>query len=518
MRNTRSDGARTVALLILVGVTLLYAAVARGVFLFGDDTLMFQVTESMVERRSFAVTSPTFDAVAADPTLDAAGFTASAMPGEDGRGYAKYGIGQSLVAIPAFVFATYPLPHLLALKIVVDQFGNQLTGTVIYGTSLINALLGGATVALLFLLAIELGYRQRTALALAGLLAVGTLLMHYAGTFLSEPLTALCLTAVVYGLQRAQRVAGTDRAIRWLLLSGFAAGLALATKLAIGVALVAPGLWLLWFALRWERSVGRATVRMCLAWGGPIALWLVGVGAYNAVRFGSPFDSGYGAEASAYTTPLLTGLEGLLLSPGRGLFWYNPPLLLALVGVVWFGRKHPALSLTILGMLAGTLLLYGQYYVWWGGGVWGPRFLVPLLPLLLLPAAELIERAWDRQVWRVALGAVAALGLFVSLLPLLVPFDRYVVEYAASADQLHAALWQVADSPIVVAVRDVLHFRVTLDIAAVRYADVRLTILTLVMGLAGLLVLLLAVRRVNRAESAAQRSRPAMPDMPEALR
>ena len=518
MRNTRSNGVVPVALMMLVGVTLLYAAISRGVFLFGDDTIMFQVTESMVERRSFAVTSPTFDAVATNPTLDAAGFTASAIPGDDGRGYAKYGIGQSLVAIPAFLFATYPLPHVLVLKIMVDPYGNQLTGTVIYGTSLINPLIGGATVALLFLLVVELGYRQRTALVLAGMLAVGTLLMHYAGTFLSEPLTALALTTVVYGLLRANRVAGTDRAIRWLLLSGFAAGLALATKLAIGVALVAPGLWLLWIALRWERSIGRAAMRMCLAWSGPIALWLIVVGVYNAVRFGSPFDSGYGAEASAYTTPLLTGLQGLLLSPGRGMFWYNPPLLLALVGAVWFGRRYPALALTILGMLVGVLLLYGRYYVWWGGGVWGPRFLVPLLPLLLLPAAEIVERAWYWRIWQVTVGVIAAAGLLISLLPLLVPFDRYVGEYAASADRLHAELWHVGDSPIVVAMRDLLHGRVTLDVAAVRYADVRLTILSVMMGMVGLAVLVLAVRRVSRDESAARPPLRAMPDTPAASR
>src|SRR5690349_5899998 len=48
---------RTAALLFL-GFSLLYVAISRGVFLYGDDILMFQVTEGLVERGDPAVTSP----------------------------------------------------------------------------------------------------------------------------------------------------------------------------------------------------------------------------------------------------------------------------------------------------------------------------------------------------------------------------------------------------------------------------------------------------------------------------
>ena len=61
------------------------------------------------------------------------------------------------------------------------------------------------------------------------------------------------------------------------------------------------------------------------AWLAPalgLALALAGHAAYNVARFGTPFETGYGAQATAaaYTTPLLVGLYGLLLSlrQGRG--------------------------------------------------------------------------------------------------------------------------------------------------------------------------------------------------------
>jgi len=109
----------------------------------------------------------------------------------------------------------------------------------------------------------------------------------------------------------------------WLALSGFAAGLALASRIAIGVTLIAPGVWLLWLAWKWGRCSWRDGFLACFAWGAPVALWLAGISVYNSVRFGSVWQSGYGDEASEFSEPFLTGLTGLLVSPGKGVLWYT---------------------------------------------------------------------------------------------------------------------------------------------------------------------------------------------------
>ena len=56
-----------------------------------------------------------------------------------------------------------------------------------------------------------------------------------------------------------------------------------------------------------------------------------GHAAYGVARFGTPFETGYGAQATAaaFTTPLLVGLYGLLLSSGKGVAWFAPALWLA---------------------------------------------------------------------------------------------------------------------------------------------------------------------------------------------
>jgi 4-amino-4-deoxy-L-arabinose transferase-like glycosyltransferase len=496
-----------IALTIFVAVSLIYVALSRGVFLYGDDILMFQVTESIVERGTFAVTSPHDE-----------GDNARSIPGEDGRGYAKYGIGQSLVAIPLYVVSDLLLDPLLPLEEEHDPYGNQRLGPVIYGTSLTNALLGGGAVALLWLLARAIGDSRPTAFVLALLLAFATPLAHYAATFLSEPLTMLALLMTVYGLVRTasgrwtcdagipahhrvprptsatQSVPGPSPDVfAWLALSGFAAGLALASRIAVGVALVAPGLWLLWLGWEWGRQRWRDGLLACVAWGVPVALWLAGIGAYNWVRFGSVLETGYGDEAGEFTEPFLTGLTGLLVSPGKGLLWYSAPLLLAIAGSWRFARRRPDLALVITGMFAATLALYSRYYVWDGGGVWGTRFLLPLVPLLLLPAGEVIERLWQplshRRLVTGAVIVVAALGLWISAVSIIVPFDRYVNEYNASAELKDAATWEIADSPIVVHTERADDFTTGPDIAAVRYNVMRLAVISAVTSLVGVVML-----------------------------
>ena len=137
---------------------------------------------------------------------------------------------------------------------------------------------------------------------------------------------------------------------------------------------------------------------------------------YNAVAFGNPFEQGYGSKP--FDTPIVTGLYGLLLSPSRGLFVYAPYLAFAGAALVLAWRSHglvPA-RLRALGLVAlATLLLYATYTEWWGGRVFGARFLDDLAPVLFAALAwgigrGLLARAlWRRLFW---IGAGWSLLLF----------------------------------------------------------------------------------------------------------
>ena len=143
---------------------------------------------------------------------------------------------------------------------------------------------------------------------------------------------------------------------------------------------------------------------------------------YNAIAFADPFEQGYGTKP--FDTPALEGLYGLLLSPSRGFFIYTPYLAFAVAALVlaWRRRGEAARRLRGLSLAAGvTLGLYATYTEWWGGRVFGSRFLDDLAPVLFAALAwgiahGLLSRPWARRVfwitagWSVVLFNAAALG------------------------------------------------------------------------------------------------------------
>jgi hypothetical protein len=123
---------------------------------------------------------------------------------------------------------------------------------------------------------------------------------------------------------------------------------------------------------------------------------------YNSVAFGDAFEQGYGSKP--FDTPILAGLYGLLLSPSRGLFVYAPYLAFAVaaLALAWRARGQVATRLRAFSLVAlATLLLYATYTEWWGGRVFGARFLDDLAPVLFAALAWGIGRGLlDRALWR----------------------------------------------------------------------------------------------------------------------
>jgi hypothetical protein len=131
----------------------------------------------------------------------------------------------------------------------------------------------------------------------------------------------------------------------------------------------------------------------------------------------------------------LEALYQLTFGPRRGLFYGSPFLLFALPGAWLLMRRLKlkasrsatrALSEISKFRLEGiicagvgllTLLLNSGYYLWWGGEIYGPRFLLPALPfiaLLVLPALYRAPKAFK-------LLAVTSI-VFTSVVVITIPF------------------------------------------------------------------------------------------------
>jgi len=110
--------------------------------------------------------------------------------------------------------------------------------------------------------------------------------------------------------------------------------------------------------------------------------------AESWIRRGTPWSSGYEGNTGAETVltysgqpgfsyPLFFGLLSLLLSFGKGLAFYAPGLLLSFTAAMRsLGQELSRSHRLWMWFLMGLLLVYAKWWAWYGGWVWGPRFLL----------------------------------------------------------------------------------------------------------------------------------------------
>lgn len=406
---------------LLLAIYLLTAS--RTLQVGADEMVVFGTVESLVKWGRLDV-----DQLASLPKGEVWDY---GVYGPDGRQYGKYGLVHALAAAPLYALA-------LAVP------GVSIVQTVLLLNPIVTALTGAALVAA----ARALGASPRSAALLGLVYGLGTLAWPYTRTFFGEPLSALLVAGAALFALRC-RAEGGDR---WALLTG--AGLALAAGVKLSNLALAPGLALLALgpALPGARPA-RAAWRSAALLAAPIALGL-GVQAWlNALRFGSPFATGYGPEPG-FTTSLGPGLAGLLWSPGKSLFLYAPALALALVGLPLLAWRDRGLALALLLALAPFVLLNALWWAWWGGWGWGPRLLLPATPLLALTLLPVIERAVERGGrWlvgaRALLGAALLASLVVQVPGVAVHYARYLGDRVASDPLVNGeTVWSWSATPL----------------------------------------------------------------------
>jgi hypothetical protein len=137
------------------------------------------------------------------------------------------------------------------------------------------------------------------------------------------------------------------------------------------------------------------------------------------IRRGSPFDTGYGKQSLSNPFPL--GLFQVTFSFGRGIVFYLPGLLLWLNSRV--RRQLPGRTAVALMMVfvAGLIIVYANWWAWYGGITWGPRFFT----FAAIPASVLIAS----RIWRAGESAAAdALALGVLALSAWVAFASAIAD------------------------------------------------------------------------------------------
>ena len=366
--------------LVTLALLIVYTVVYSGRFYSPDGMVMFRQAESIVFDHSIHFRYPVWGL---GPINDS-----------------SYGIGLSLVYVPLLAVLGAFLPHtpLVPSTLTAGQadwafYTRELYHDPIYRyVAPVHAVIAAATAWLGARLVLALGFGRREMLWSMVFVGLASPLLIYSRGDFAQPLEGLCwLIALLCALKHG----------RWYTLAlGFVVFYAILTRPVEG-SILAAGCFVL--------VVGKRNHTVATVAGGA-----AGVAAtlfVNAVRFGSPFNSGYG---SLTWTHSLVGVAGLVWSPARGLLWWFPAALIALaaIAVLWGIRRRFALAATVLSL---TLFLSSAFWPYWGGGLdWGPRLMLPGIPLMAVLAGVGMSRL------PFAIGAVAALVGFVTSAPALI--------------------------------------------------------------------------------------------------
>ncbi|WP_322816670.1 hypothetical protein [Chloroflexus sp.] len=154
--------------------------------------------------------------------------------------------------------------------------------------------------------------------------------------------------------------------------------------------------------------------------GGAVPLTLLVI--YDLAAFGTPLPIGYAHSAlwqeqhhtgfMSLVGPQWDAIWGLTFGDFRGLFFRTPWLLLAIPAywIGWRQRQHRAEWWVVLLVPLSFLLFYGSSIMWWGGFAAGPRYLVPMIPFLALPAILLCAAVWSHPIWRTTILALITIS------------------------------------------------------------------------------------------------------------
>jgi len=364
----------------------------------------YQVTKSIVEKYDLSIPK------------------GMGVEGIDGRDYSWFGLGSSALSIPFYVIG-------------------KLIDTPENAVSIMNLLIGSATTVLIFLFSAALGYSYRASMLVSIFYGLGT----FAWPLTKQPFDHTVETFFVLFSAYLMYLYTIHRHKHYLFFSAFCLGFAFITRLTS--ILVLPPLFIILMSAHaiqregYKRIFIKTAIDMFLFLlvFSPF-LWLNCW--YNYYRFGSIFETGYSLIAMKTGldffsgTPLLTGLSGLLISPGKGFFYYSPVAILSLFSFRSFMKKHCALSFAFLLIIISYLLFLSKNIYWHGDSAWGPRYLLVLTPFFLIPIAELLNSTqWrKKRLMRITLCSIFFVSLIIQLIAITAYFHIYFFHLAYEED------------------------------------------------------------------------------------
>jgi Dolichyl-phosphate-mannose-protein mannosyltransferase len=435
----------------------------------GDTQLRLQTAQSIVENGTLYYSLP------GTPTWR----DKRVVLGVGRKLYSIYDLGQIVSMAPLALFG----------KVLAHHVTHDYTWTPRYTSYALDDILGALLAIVFFLIALRLGYSRRVAALLTLIYAFASVawpdaesfLEHTQVTFFLALAILLSIVFVQHGMRRRWWVAASALSLGCAFLTRYDTGVLLpliplylaASRVALRKPFIHPldtssprhslraGLRLAWDFRRDKhllRNIG-------LDWGVYIVALVpvfAAAGLWNYARFGSFTKTGI---PPTFGEPILQGLTGLVLSPGKGILWYMPIIFILPFVVTTFYRQHRLITLLFASIVIVELVLFSNVIYWHGDPAWGPRYIYSTVPFLVLPLGIVLERWPSLTSWaKRGFIAVVALSFAIQVVGVITPPYRFwykeIHSQLASGQGFHWGYfenqfwylyyWEPARSPIVI--------------------------------------------------------------------
>jgi hypothetical protein len=326
------------------------------------------------------------------------------VAGKKGRVYAPYGMGQSLLMLPADIAGSY----LARLRLFAD-FSEHDPGireiVVTYSSSILLSVFTALT-CLRLLKSLEFTVAQAVAGALTLLFA--TTFLHYMQNLAENNLIfLLTLTGFTYQYEWLR----TGR-LRSLFFGSLALGANLLVRLTTAMDITGAALFII--AASWLEHVREqpllARLGSYFRIAGPCyAAYFAIDRLYQYHRFGSFFNTYISLLTEQqkrknpslpsnfpWSTPLHVGVLGPLVTPEKSIFLFDPLIILTLLlALLLWKRFSPEVKAFLIAgtwLLVIYILFYARYYDWSGDFAWGDRYVTTPVQLLAMISTPLLLR------------------------------------------------------------------------------------------------------------------------------
>ena len=286
-----------------------------------------------------------------------------------------------------------------------NTLSNEETFTFLFYGPLITAI----STAILFAICRTYNFSIKIAIPVAFLYGFTTMAWAYSSTILSVTLVSMTVLLSFYFYRKFIK----NQNFFSLIFCGFSLGASVLVRydsfIIVGIILV----FLIGTILKNKSKLKNLTCLLI-----PLFFCAIIFMGINYIQFGTFLEYGFKSESGSLvgnTSPIHVGVFGLLFSPGAGLFIFSPILFTIFVSFFDFYKKDKSSFLIFSAYLVSMLVFFGNLDTWHGFVSWGPRYLLPVIPFLLIPLAASIEKR-NSLGFRFLVITLGAIGAFFSLI------------------------------------------------------------------------------------------------------